>query len=93
MKKVFSQSDIGCYADGALGQSHIREKLIDLLSSIEFDGDTEAHSLRVIDDLRQDPSDDFGEENEAIDLIQEATEDGLAWIIDGDLLLMSETEV
>lgn len=85
----FTLDDVGCHADGAFGHQHCRERLASLLDEA-FDGKGFDH-LVVAGLLRGPGSDDLAEEDEAIDLLQSVTEDGLFWaFLDGDLILGRE---
>lgn len=75
----------GCYADGAFGQHHIREKLIELLEEIDPDHD-------MIEALRGPAPDDFSDEDEAIEALQERTASGLVWELDGGDLILRLTD-
>ncbi len=88
MSKIFTSKDIGCYADGANGQDHRRAILWELLDNL---GDK--RKLPLMAELKQKPSDGYGEEVDSIELLQDYTEEGLVWVQDGDLLLMSESEL
>jgi len=84
-KFQFNQSDIGCYADGANGQQWRRNTLTDLISCL--DGCTK----ELLAELASEPSDDYSEENDAIDILNDNTADGLYWtMLDGDLILTNE---
>ena len=84
-KFQFNQSDIGCYADNTNGQQWRRNTLADLISSL--DGTTK----QLLNDLASEPSDDYSEEDDAIEILNDNTADGLYWtMLDGDLILTNE---
>lgn len=82
-KKIYLKEDVGCYADGSFGWDHVRARLADLVESLD---------ANLADDLRSTMTDDAGEEEEALDLLQDVTESGLVWMLDGDLLLVDEAQ-
>lgn len=72
-------TEVGCYIDGAAGHVELRKRLASMVEGC----DTEA-----ADALRADMSDDAWEENQALELLQKHTKDGLVWeFVDGDLML------
>jgi len=82
-----------CYADGSLGHSYCRGVLAGLLRRV---GDCLDHKHSKIvaleEELCEEPSDDFSEESDAIEILNTFAKDGLAFeFVDGDLLL-SEVE-
>ena len=104
MRALFTKSDIGCYADGAFGQDHRRSKLANLIVSVSQrcgatkDNRNDNYELidhqAIVHQLINAPSNDFSEEHAAIEIIQDHTELGLTWqIVDGDLMLITETEL
>lgn len=87
-KVLFSEEDVGCYADAVNGEEHRRAVLADLLRGIGTE-DRAVHDL--VAELANPPSDDYGEEDEAIDILQAVTAHGLVWSLDaGDLILVDE---
>jgi hypothetical protein len=79
---AFTKDDIGCYADGCYGWDHVRETLADLIDQIDGTPD-------LIASLNGEMPDDAGDEYEALDVLNDATEAGLIWTFDNvDLLLM-----
>jgi hypothetical protein len=81
-KKIFGKADIGCYADNTYGEDHRRQVIIGLLQDI-------GKGKRLIKELEKTASDDYGEETEAIEILQSVTEDGYCWeMSDGDLMLI-----
>ena len=78
----------GLYADAAFGWDHIREIMADMVE--EWLGDKE-----LAEELRGEPPDDAGDEYEALDKLNEVTENGY-WEFSeyGDgLVLIAEEEV
>jgi len=72
----------GCWGDGSYGHKHVRFRLAALVE--EFDGD-------LADVLRQEPSDDHSEEDDALAILNENTfhpNFHVVWeFVDGDLML------
>lgn len=71
---------IGCYGDGSFGHAHVRQRLADLV---------EEYSEDLAEELRGEMSDDGGEEDGALEVLNEHTaNDGVVWeFVDGDLML------
>lgn len=83
---VYTSNCTGCWIDGSLGESHRRAKLADMLYDIPG-------SDSLIKELEANPSDDYSEEDDAIALIQEHTEEGYTWILEaGDLILVKSED-
>lgn len=83
MGKRFNKTDIGCYADGALGHGYVRERLADLIGDY-CDGDM-GELQRA---LRAEMSDAADEEYEAIEALNALCDDDVAFDFrDGDLVL------
>ncbi len=76
--------DLGCYADGALGHDHIRSQLALLVQEVDgFDPD-------LAESLRGEMPDDAWDEDEALNLLNSHTAEGLVWTFEGgDLLLLT----
>ena len=83
----------GCYAEGTFGHAHCRVILARLLERVESVLDLPLRRIAVLQrKLLDRPSDDFSEEQDAIELLNSFAKDGLAFeFVDGDLLL-SEVE-
>lgn len=80
----FTRQDIGCWADGALGWAHVRSVLADLVEDL---------APHVARELRAEPSPDYSEEYDALDILQGVTEEGLVWVLDSEgLFLRAEEE-
>lgn len=78
---LFTSEDAGVWADGTLGHSHIREVLADLMKEM-------GHSS-LAKELRGPMSDDASEEDEALDVLNDNTEEGVFWeFYEGDLVLV-----
>jgi len=91
---TYTKEDVGCYIDGAFGMDHACDVLANLVGAVL----TEASSReKIVLGLRLDHkrlSDDHSELDDATDILQEHTEDGLVWIWDaGDLILTTDEEV
>ena len=83
----YTKDDLGCYADGSLGHTHIREVLAEMV---------EDYYPSLAQELRATPSDDFEEEDTAIELLNDkavANEYILFAMVDGDLVLIEEKEL
>lgn len=79
--------EVGCYADGAAGHQRCREHLAGLLADEAVQGSEE-----VITSLRGEMPDDAWDEDKALDMLNDATEnvrpsDTLWQFADGDLML------
>lgn len=89
MLHYFKPSDAGCYADGAFGHQHVRERLaheVEALARRTFKIDEHAD---LIAELRADMSDDASEEEHAIGLLNNYCADGCHFeFVDGDLMLV-----
>lgn len=80
----FTKNDIGCYADGAHGSRHIRQKLIDLLKHCIHPATEE-----VIEALKKQPSDDMWEELEAMEYLDDICDEDVTFVMyNGDLMLV-----
>ena len=97
----FTNKDVGCYADGGLGQDYTRSRLSDTLAEVTHGVIVKRMPLGNYEKMRglhkslNGPmSDDAWDEIEALEILQENTEDGLVWIMEaGDLLLISEAQL
>ncbi len=95
---MFLISDVGCYADGALGHQHVRDKMADLLerlyrhhprggNGLYWESDIKA----LVAELRGEMSDDASEEYEAIEwLNRECYDDTRFELIEGNLVLVGD---
>lgn len=82
----FYRTGLGCIADGSYGQQHIRERLAELVQPYGYKG------KKLASWLIGPPSDDAQDENDAIDLLNRYTEDGIYFTMsNGDLLLVDES--
>ena len=82
----FYRTGLGCIADGSYGQAHIRERLAELVQPYGRKG----KALAI--ELGKPMSDDASEEDDAIDLLNNYTEDGIYFTMsNGDLLLVDES--
>jgi hypothetical protein len=83
-KTIFTKKDVGCYGDHSFGWDHVRHVLADLItSSLKFGPEAD----KLAKELRSEPPDDYSDEQDALDLLNQHTEEGLVWVIDQDLLL------
>lgn len=88
---VFTKVHIGCYADGANGDGHRRAKLAELVGTLPC-GPEPNHGL--ITELYGEPPDDYDDEDTAIGILNDQTEEGIVWqMVDGDLLLIAVSEL
>jgi hypothetical protein len=85
----FTKRDVGCYADGAYGHDHIRERLADLVESV---GRRSLALDKLIEDLRNPMSDDASEEEDALDYLQTFTAEGVYWAFEGGDLILWEDD-
>lgn len=85
IKHLWDISDAGCWGDGALGHKHVRHKLADLV--------LECGKVDLYHELMGEPSDDLGEEDEALDILNDRTYNAVWCFREGDLLLLSKEEV
>ena len=73
--------------------SMVRDEILKLLPEDLRSLYIKARQLEEELDSDDDPSDDLSEEDDAIDLLQQFTEEGLIWTMrDGDLILTEEEE-
>lgn len=93
MALAWNKHDAGCWADGALGHDHVRQRLAQLVANVWTAEMLNQYGYDVAEALDLDMSDDAGEEDDALAILQEFTESGLVWnFVDGDLTLMNEEE-
>jgi hypothetical protein len=97
---IFTQADVGCHIDGALGSNHRRERLAGFVEALEeqsayaaelssFDSNEE-----LLKALREWDSDDLEEENVVVEALQANTVEGLTWIWEaGDLILTTDDQL
>lgn len=79
-QKAFGITDVGRWIDGAFGEQHTRNKLADMVESL--DG---RHKL--VAELRGEPSDNFGEEDDALDVLNANCDERVYFkFVNGDLL-------
>jgi hypothetical protein len=91
MSNAFTIDDIGCYADGTFGHGGIRGRLAELVEAVDG-GIGNPESLELVESLGGSMPDDCWDEDRAIELLDEATADGLEWRIDAGDLLLCEME-
>lgn len=93
-KFLWTEKDIGSYADEANGHEHRRAVIAGLLNEV-FSGPATVEEQEqipdLIEELEDEPSDDFGEEDDALDILNRYS-DGVYWIVDQDLLLEPDAE-
>lgn len=83
-RKIFGKDDVGCWADGAGGGSHVREVLAGLVKALGGEGQDLAA------ELRNEPSDDLSEEDDAIELLNSFSHTGYDWgMMEGNLMFQS----
>ena len=92
----FNKALIGCHIDGACGEEHRRQKLVAMLDdclSLRLGGKIDEELTDVRGWLQEAPSDDYGEEDSAIELLGAFTSPGLVWVMEsGDLILTTEEQ-
>ena len=94
MALAYTKKDVGCYIDGAFGEEHRRAKLADMIRNLETQEMIDHRGYSVVESLANESPDDYGDEDDALDILQEFTESGLVWTFEsGDLLLLNESEV
>lgn len=83
MTIIFNQQDTGRYADGV--NSHVRVKLAELIGQIQ----SEDADPTLVNELLADPSDDYSEEDDALEILNSVTDtEHVYWtMIDGDPVL------
>jgi hypothetical protein len=93
MSLAWNKHDAGCWADGALGHDHVRARLAILVAQVWTAEMLDKYGYDVAEALDCEMSDDAGEEQDALDIIQEFTESGVTWqFADGDLMLLADPE-
>ncbi len=93
MALAWSIGDVGCWADGALGHDHVGAKLAQLVANVWTPEMLDKYGYDVADALNKEMSDDAGEEDDALEILQEFTDASLTWqFVDGDLMLFEENE-
>lgn len=93
MALAWNQHDVGCWADGALGTMHVRQRLACLVANVWNSETFERFAYDIAEALDGLPSDDASEEFDALEVLQEFTESGLVWeFVDGDLMLVDGEE-
>jgi hypothetical protein len=94
MALAWNKNDAGCWADGALGHDHVRQRLAQLVANVWTPEMLDKYGYDVAEVLDKEMSDDASEEDDALDIIQEFTDASLTWqFVDGDLLLLEDTEM
>ena len=84
---AFTIANVGCYADGANGHNHLRSVLANLLEDI-----TDDSSVVLVESLRGPMPDDCGDELDALDILQDATDSRLTWTLDNGELMLREDD-
>lgn len=87
----FTRNDIGCHADGTFGHRRIRTRLAELVDAIDG-GMCNPESQELMESLGGEMPDDCWDEDRAIELLDEATAEGLEWRLDAGDLLLCELE-
>jgi len=81
MTTYYTTKDVGCHIDNTYGESPLRQKLSNM---------TAEYNKQISQEVLI-PSDDDQEIYTAISLLQDHTETGLIWLLEGgDLLLIDE---
>ncbi|MDY6834190.1 MAG: hypothetical protein SVY53_05245 [Chloroflexota bacterium] len=88
----YTKDHVGCWIDGANGETHAIYTLIQLVSWLE-----NPDHVNIISELEECLEDDeYIDEciNNAVDVLQENTDDGLSWIWynGGDLCLVKDED-
>jgi hypothetical protein len=93
MALAWSKGDAGCWADSAAGHQHVRNRLAQLVANVWTPEMLDKYGYDVAEALDAEMSDDAGEEDDALDILQEFTDASLTWqFVDGDLLLLEDTD-
>lgn len=87
----WTENEAGCYADASLGWDHVCNTLADIIE--EYDKNL-AKSLREDGQFPGDGSDNDNFQI-ALDILNEHTEEGMAWIVSNDegLFLMESEDL
>lgn len=84
---IFTRESVGCYADGGMGRHRLRAKLAALLTA----ADDSPRAFELACELEEEETDDLSEELDAVELLNEHCEQGIAFeFVDGDLVLLYE---
>lgn len=78
-------ADGGCYADGARGHAHVREVLHDMMEGLNADP-------ALVHSLARTMPDDAWDEIEAIEVLNDHTQNGHFELHDGDLILSDDDD-
>lgn len=80
IKDLYTEADVGCYADGANGHDYVRSRLATMVRP---------YQAQLAEALNTTPSDDHWEEDEALEALNnEACEGDVYFTFDGgDLIL------
>jgi hypothetical protein len=90
MKKTFTETDVGCWIDGALGIRHSMLKLREMIHTCPNIPEKGLDTILATGNPRK-LSDDFSEFSEAEEILQSNTDEGLIWVWEtGDLMLADE---
>jgi hypothetical protein len=78
----YTAHNVGCYGDGVLGHQHVRDRLAELIAT---------HDEELAAALRTPGSDDTWDEDEegALEILNDRTDDGLCWSFEGGDLVLS----
>lgn len=96
---AFGASDVGCYIDGAGGEGHAVRRMLDLLKEVVAYyriGNMGDAARNLIAEYEEGIDDEFVGEwlDDATEVLQEATAEGLVWDWQvGDLCLVEESEL
>lgn len=85
---IFEPGDVGCYADGRYGQHLRREIMACLIESILPNNSDST----LADELRGEVPVDYSDEDDAMDILQSVTANGIVWIIEEGGLYLIEQE-
>ena len=84
---VFTDSDVGCWVDGAYGMDHARDKVAEMLVGIDDKMSDELGAMSDEDEFLSEAID------AATDLLNDHVAEGLCFVwYAGDLILMSEED-
>lgn len=83
---TYTKADVGCHIDGVFGSAYRRARIAEMVAFVR-------PQAPLIQELEGEPSDDLSEEDDAINLLNDHVEEGVHFeFVDGDLLLLADTE-
>jgi hypothetical protein len=86
-QRFFELGDVGTYADDAFGHQYLRNRLAELILTLDGDMCNET-AMDLVSSLEGDMPDDASDEYEALDILQQNTTDDASWEIEQGLHLI-----